>query len=95
MTEEEKMKRSEMILAIDRQFPTLHIECDIDQLLQFLQSQGMQPPAIPKEYVFDDSGEGAVVMFNEWEPEITQETIDQALEHIGKKGLIGKMEITE
>jgi hypothetical protein len=94
MTEEEKMKRSEMILAIGRQFPTLHMECDIDELLQFLESQGMQPPAIPKEYVFDDSGEGAVVMFNEWEPEITQETIDQALEHIGKKGVIGEMEIT-
>jgi len=89
MTEEEKMKRSEMILAIGRQFPTLHMECDIDELLQCLESQGMRPPPYKAK---------ALIGFYEvqdWEPEITQETIDQALEHIGKKGLIGEMEITE
>ena len=92
------MKRSEMIerLADALEYHEWKGEPDemADLILNFLERQGMQPPAIPKKYVFDDSGEGAVVMFNEWEPEIAQETVDQALEHIGKKGVIGEMEIT-
>ena len=74
MTEEEKMKRSEMILAIDRQFPTLHIECDIDQLLQFLESQGMHPPTriVQRKVWYSEDGETRFersISAYEWEPE--------------------------
>ena len=89
MTEEEKMKRSEMLCAIDKRFPTLHMECNLEELLAFLEEQGMQPPPYKAK---------ALIGFYEvqdWEPEITQETIDQALEHIGRKGVRGEMEITE
>jgi hypothetical protein len=60
----------------------------------------MQPPAY-KKIVLADNGFGfnnnfyVQTFVNEWEPEITQETVDQALEHIGKQGVRGKMEITE
>lgn len=97
------MKRSEMILEIGRQFPTLHMECDIDELLQFFEGKGMQPPACTIEKpltqnmpIYDRHGKVTYkATVNEWEPEITQETVDQALEHIGKKGVRGEMEITE
>jgi len=92
------MKRSEMVEALREWIMRCNYGSEfVDHasgMIKFLERQGMQPPAIPKKYVFDDSGEGAVVMFNEWEPEIAQETVDQALEHIGKKGVIGEMEIT-
>ena len=75
------MKRSEMILEIGRQFPTLHMECDIDELLQFFESQGMLPPAYEK--LVEAKGitlcqpSPDIKLFyklpcNEWEPEDDQ-----------------------
>ena len=39
------MKRSEMLCALDKRFPTLHMECNLEELLAFLEEQGMLPPS--------------------------------------------------
>ena len=98
------MKRSEMIEVLQEWI----MRCDygyefVDHangIIKFLESQGMLPPAY-KKAVLADNGFGfnnnfyVQTFVNEWEPEITQETVDQALEHIGRKGVRGEMEITE
>ena len=38
-------------------------------LLDIIEGFGMQPPPIPKEYLLDKDGEGAVLMVYEWEDE--------------------------
>lgn len=94
------MKKSEMIALIEKKFITSDICDDISELLDFLESQGMLPPEyetfVEHSNQFVQPGRYyEIVTKREWEPEITQETIDQALEHIGKKGVRGEMEITE
>ena len=90
------MKRSEMLCAIDKRFPTLHMECNLEELLAFLEEQGMQPPNITLEEMIPGTlRHEETFYYSCWEPEITQQTVNESLEHIGKKGLIGKMEITE
>ena len=78
------------------------IEDFSDSILTFLESHGMQPPQRDVKgghLVPAEDGQEAMLTYsivvNEWEPEISQETIDQALEHLGKKGVRGEMEITE
>ena len=76
-----------------------------EDIIKFLESQGMLPPCASirvsePQRVWDAQNEQFyepqhIAIINDWEPEITQETIDQALEHIGKKGVRSEMEITE
>ena len=101
------MKRSEMIKALQewikqRDYPCSALEFveQAEDIIDFLVSQGMLPPAYKKAVLADNefgfNNNFYVQTFvNEWEPEITQETIDEALEHIGKKGVRSEMEITE
>ena len=93
------MKRSEMIklitevLEVFKRMNKTDDETKAVALLTALEDAGMQPPAY-RLYSLDREWD-----CYDWEPEtlpgITQETIDDALEHIGKKGVCGEMEITE
>ena len=104
------MKRSEMIAKLRDYFfgeevrpenfcglSNKFIEDFSDSILTFLESQGMQPPNITLEEMFTETTlrHEEKFYYSCWEPEISQETIDQALEHLGKKGVRGEMEITE
>lgn len=98
------MKRSEMIKQLQKYFGESEDIVDLsDEIVDFLVSQGMQPPACtiekpltPNMPIYDRHGKVTYkVQVNEWEPEITQQKIDEALEHIGRKGVRDEMEITE
>ena len=98
------MKKSEMVKALADNFCHVYeIEIHAGTIIDFLVGQGMQPPAytIDKPLtqnmpIYDRHGKVTYkVHVNEWEPEITQQTIDDALEHIGKKGVRGSLEIRE
>jgi len=107
------MKKSEMVKALADNFcHAYEIEIHAETIIDFLESQGMQPPACTIEKpltqnmpIYDRHGKVTYkVTVNEWEaetlPSIIEETIDQALidqalKHIGRKGVRGEMEITE
>jgi hypothetical protein len=100
------MKKSEMVKALADNFcHAYEIEIHAETIIDFLVSQGMLPPCASirvsePQRVWDAQNEQFyepqhIAIINDWEPEITQETIDQALEHIGKKGVRSEMEITE
>jgi hypothetical protein len=60
------MKRSEMITALKGEFWTSDVDAiaDLaDEIIDFLVSQGMQPPPVLYE------GKFGPVFYNEWEPE--------------------------
>ena len=62
------MKRSEMLSAIEKNFPMFHFT-DVYDLLEFIEAQGMLPPAYAK---FQNAP--VLTMYlknkvNEWKPE--------------------------
>jgi hypothetical protein len=60
------MKRSEMLSAIERRFPTIHMECNVNELLDFLEQQGMHPPTYAVSLDEDSRTHTTILM---WEPE--------------------------
>ena len=73
------MKRSEMVKALQDRFNTTEVDAiaDLaDEVIGFLEQQGMLPPAyesyekIPASFMFDDVYRKIYV--NEWEPENKQ-----------------------
>ena len=60
------MKRSEMLSAIERRFPTIHMECNVNELLDFLESQGMHPPTYAVSLDEDSRTHTTILM---WAPE--------------------------
>jgi hypothetical protein len=68
------MKRSEMINALETEYRDFLDQIDLNALLDFLVSKGMQPPAY-KKAVLADNGFGfnnnfyVQTFVNEWEPE--------------------------
>ena len=60
------MKRSEMLCALDKRFPTLHMECNLEELLNFLESKGMHPPTYAVSLDEDSRTHTTILM---WEPE--------------------------
>lgn len=63
------MKRSEMISLIEKKFITSDVCEDITELLTFLESQGMLPPAYEKFQEAPVLTMYFKVKVNEWEPE--------------------------
>jgi len=65
------MKRSEMLCAIDKRFPTLHMECNLEDLLAFIEEQGMQPPNITLEEMIPGTTlrHEETFYYSCWEPE--------------------------
>jgi len=98
------LKRIEMLHKIEEHMLQHEggVRINVSRLLNMLEREGMQPPTYEKfveaKGIIGPSPDVKLyykLPCNEWEREITQETIDQALEHIGKKGVRGEMEITE
>ncbi|NBW19145.1 MAG: hypothetical protein EBR82_65330 [Caulobacteraceae bacterium] len=92
------MKKSEMVKALMEKFNHVFIGVHAEPIIDFLEGKGMLPPKRIK-YAPTACSEPNRKIVYEWEDEVpsefTQQTIDDALEHIGKKGVRGSLEIRE
>jgi hypothetical protein len=65
------MKRTEMINALETEYRDFLDQIDLNALLDFLVSKGMQPPQYEKvQYIRTGKGVARMkIKVNEWEPE--------------------------